>query len=65
MVSFQPIDATHTRVMLAMDFQPEGITEKAADMTGMLDRQVKGDLKRFKHFIEERGMETGGYRGHL
>ncbi|WP_042366368.1 SRPBCC family protein [Streptacidiphilus neutrinimicus] len=65
MVSFQPIDATHTRVMLAMDFQPEGITEKAADLTGMLDRQVKGDLKRFKHFIEERGMETGGYRGHL
>ncbi|WP_042374793.1 SRPBCC family protein [Streptacidiphilus neutrinimicus] len=64
-VSFQPIDATHTRVMLAMDFQPEGITEKAADMTGMLDRQVKGDLKRFKHFIEERGFETGGYRGHL
>ncbi|WP_042390531.1 SRPBCC family protein [Streptacidiphilus melanogenes] len=64
-VSFQPIDATHTRVMLAMDFQPEGMTEKAADMMGMLDRQVKGDLKRFKHFIEERGMATGGYRGNL
>jgi uncharacterized membrane protein len=64
-VTFQPIDATHTRVMLAMDFQPEGMTEKAADMAGMLDRQVKGDLKRFKHFIEERGMETGGYRGRL
>jgi uncharacterized membrane protein len=46
-VSFVPIDATHTRVMMAVDFQPGGMAEKAADMTGMLDRQVTGDLKRF------------------
>ncbi|GAA4833870.1 SRPBCC family protein [Kitasatospora terrestris] len=65
MVSFEPIDATHTRVMMEMDFQPDGMAEKAADMMGMLDRQVKGDLKRFKHFIEERGTSTGGYRGTL
>ncbi|MET9959565.1 SRPBCC family protein [Streptomyces sp. NPDC006326] len=64
-VSFQPLDATHTRVMMAMEYEPEGMAEKAADMMGMLDRQVKGDLKRFKHFIEERGAETGGYRGTL
>ncbi|MFC8454958.1 SRPBCC family protein [Kitasatospora sp. NPDC057223] len=65
MVRFEPIDATRTRVLMEMDFQPGGMAEKAADMMGVLDRQVKGDLKRFKHFIEERGTATGGYRGQL
>ena len=65
MVSFHPIDATHTRVMMNMDFQPGDMAEKAADVTGMVDRRVKGDLKRFKHFIEDRGIETGAYRGRL
>ncbi|MFF1871381.1 SRPBCC family protein [Kitasatospora herbaricolor] len=65
MVRFEPIDATRTRVMMEMDFQPGGMAEKAADMMGVLDRQVKGDLKRFKHFIEERGTASGGYRGRL
>ncbi|MFI6846239.1 SRPBCC family protein [Kitasatospora sp. NBC_00085] len=55
MVSLQPIDATHTRVRMTMDFQPTGFAEKAADKLGVLDRQVRGDLRRFKHFIEERG----------
>ena len=34
-------------------------------MMNMMDRQVKGDLKRFKHFIEEPGAESGGYHGQL
>ena len=62
MVRFEPIDATHTRVLMEMDFQPDGMAEKGADMTSLLDRQVKGDLKRFKHFIEDRGTSTGGNR---
>ncbi|MFD0260101.1 hypothetical protein ACFXKJ_18290 [Kitasatospora indigofera] len=65
MVRFEPIDATHTRVMMTMDFQPDGMAEKTADMMGVPDRQVKGDLKRFKHFIEDRGTAGGGYRGRL
>ncbi|MFD8706705.1 SRPBCC family protein [Kitasatospora sp. NPDC059648] len=65
MVSFQPLDAGHTRIVMSMDYQPEGLVEKAADMMNMLDRQVRGDLKRFKSFIEKRGSETGGYRGKL
>ncbi|MGW3076173.1 SRPBCC family protein [Kitasatospora sp. NPDC001132] len=65
MVSFQSLDAGHTRIVMSMDYQPEGLAEKAADMVNMLDRQVRGDLKRFKNFIEKRGSETGGYRGKL
>ncbi|MCT4353561.1 SRPBCC family protein [Streptomyces sp. Je 1-79] len=64
-VTFQRLDEAHTRVSLAMDFQPEGMAEKAGDALGVLDRRVKGDLKRFKGFIEERGQETGGWRGRI
>lgn len=64
-VSFQPLDEAHTRVRLAMDVEPTGMAEKAADAMGILDRRVKGDLKRFKGFIEEHGDATGGWRGRL
>ncbi|WP_405015826.1 SRPBCC family protein [Kitasatospora sp. NBC_00070] len=65
LVTFQPIDADRTKVSLAMNFQPEGITEQAGDLLGVLDRRVKGDLARFKDFIEGRGRETGGWRGRI
>ncbi|MEU8525972.1 MULTISPECIES: SRPBCC family protein [Streptomyces] len=64
-VSFEPLDEMHTRVSLAMDVESEGVAEKAADTLGVLDRRVKGDLKRFKEFIEERGQATGGWRGRV
>ncbi|GAA4832822.1 SRPBCC family protein [Kitasatospora terrestris] len=64
-VTFERVDDRHTTVRLAMDFEPEGFAEKAASMTGMVDRRIKGDLRRFKSFVEERGVETGGWRGRI
>ena len=64
-VTFERLDNEHTRVRLAMDFEPGGVAEKAADMTGMVDRRVKGDLRRFKSFIEGQGMESGGWHGRI
>jgi hypothetical protein len=49
--------------MLQLDYEPEGIFERAGSPIGMLDRRVAGDLKRFKEFIESRGTETGAWRG--
>jgi hypothetical protein len=46
-----------------MDIDPEGFAENVADKLGVLDRRVKGDLKRFKEYIEQRGGETGAWRG--
>jgi uncharacterized membrane protein len=54
-VTFEPLDATHTRVTTQMETAPEGIAEKAADAMGLLDRRAKGDMRRFKEFIEGRG----------
>ncbi|MGW9369575.1 SRPBCC family protein [Streptomyces xanthophaeus] len=64
-VTFHPIDPTRTEVTLRMDFNPSGPAESIADKFGFIDRQVTGDLKRFKKFIEERGTERNGWRGEV
>ena len=62
-ITFHKLDDTHTRVTAQMDVDPETIVEKAADKLGMIEGQVKGDMERFKSFIEQRGGETGAWRG--
>lgn len=62
-VTFHYIDDTTSRVTLQMGYEPEKITEKIGDMLGVFDRRVEGDLENFKKFIEERGIETGAWRG--
>jgi uncharacterized membrane protein len=64
-VTFHRLDDTHTRVTVQMDIDPEGVAEKVGDKTGTIDRRVKGDVKRFKEFIESRGTETGAWRGDI
>jgi uncharacterized membrane protein len=64
-VTFEPVGDTSTRVMVEMDFAPEGLVEKAGDALGVIDRRIMGDLDRFKEFIESRGVETGAWRGEV
>jgi uncharacterized membrane protein len=64
-VTFHYLDEDRSRVMLQMEFEPEGFKEKAADALGIVSRRVKGDLERFKEFIEKRGSETGAWRGEV
>lgn len=51
--------------MVQMDWEPEGVTEKIGVALGMDDRRVQGDLQRFKELIEERGSESGAWRGEV
>jgi uncharacterized membrane protein len=46
-VTFHRLDDARTRVMVQMDFVPEGLGDS--------------DLERFKQLIESRGAETGGW----
>ncbi|MCA1844914.1 MAG: SRPBCC family protein [Actinobacteria bacterium] len=62
-VTFHRIDDNKTKVMLQLDFEPEGLVETAGDALGFVNRRTKGDLDRFKAFIESRGAETGAWRG--
>ncbi|MFH9087948.1 SRPBCC family protein [Streptomyces sp. NPDC017673] len=64
-VRFERLDDMHTKVELVMDIEPSGAVEKAADLIGTIDRRVKGDMKRFKQFIEEQGGESGAWRGRI
>ena len=64
-VTFHKIGDGTTRIAVQMDFVPEGLKEKLGDALGVPDRRVKGDLERFKEFIESRGQETGAWRGEV
>ena len=64
-VTFEPLGAAQTRVHVQTRWEPESAVEKAGAAIGADDRQVKADLKRFKEFIENRGIETGGWRGEV
>jgi uncharacterized membrane protein len=64
-VRFEPVDADCTRVHLAMAYDPEGAVEKAGDALGVVERRVATVLDDFKDFMEQRGGETGGWRGEV
>ena len=64
-VTFHRIDDDRTKVMVQMDWIPEGIVEKLGDALGAADRRVRGDLERFKELIEARGQESGAWRGEV
>jgi uncharacterized membrane protein len=64
-VTFHRLDDSTTRTTLQMEWEPGDLAEKVGDWTGMVTRRVKGDLERFKGFIESRGAETGAWRGEI
>ena len=51
--------------MLQVDYEPQGVVENVADALGVVKARIKGDLERFKEFIERRGRETGAWRGEI
>jgi uncharacterized membrane protein len=65
-VSFEEIAGGQTRVNLEMDVEGDsGAANVAGDLLGVVKRQVHGDLERFKQLIENRGEETGAWRGEV
>jgi uncharacterized membrane protein len=64
-VTFHRLSDSTTRVTVQMEWEPEGISEKVGAAVGTDDRRVRGDLERFKEMIENRGSETGGWRGEV
>src|SRR5688500_9043923 len=47
-VTFHRLGDTDTRVTVQLDWDPEGLVEKAGAALGVDDRQVKADTERFK-----------------
>jgi uncharacterized membrane protein len=64
-VTFHRLDEQRTKVMVQLDWEPEGVLETLGSAVGSDDRRVKGDLERFKELIESRGAESGAWRGEV
>ncbi|MER7398817.1 SRPBCC family protein [Streptomyces sp. NPDC000151] len=64
-VTFHRLDDQHTKVMLQLEHDPEGIADTVGDKLGFVRRKASTDLGNFKKFIESRGEPTGGWRGEV
>jgi uncharacterized membrane protein len=64
-VTFHKLDDSRTKVMVQMEYEPEGVKESVGSILGLDSHRVKDDLESFKDFIESRGGETGAWRGEV
>lgn len=61
-VTFEDLGG-RTLVHLSLEYEPEGLVEKVGDKLNVVENRVKGDLERFKNFVESEGYATGAWRG--
>jgi polyketide cyclase/dehydrase/lipid transport protein len=64
-VDFHRLSDTSTRITLTMDVKPSDPIEQVGTALGIAGASVKGDLERFKKFIEGRQSATGAWRGEV
>lgn len=64
-ITFHRLSDQKSKIMLQLDYEPEGAVENVGDAMGAVSLRVAGDLQRFKEFIESRGHETGAWRGEV
>ncbi|HEX3815490.1 MAG TPA: hypothetical protein VHX59_21855 [Mycobacteriales bacterium] len=63
-VTFHKLSDSASKVMVQLDWMPNGIVEKVGAAIGVDDCRVKADLRKFKQLIEAKG-EAGGWRGEV
>src|SRR3954469_4308187 len=64
-VTFHDMAERLTRIELNIDVDPDGPIERIARGTRMIKRAARGDLKRFKAYVEMHEDETGAWRGEI
>ena len=64
-VTFHRLDEHRTKVMVQLDWEPDGVVETLGSAVGSDSRRVQGDLERFKELVESRGAESGAWRGEV
>jgi uncharacterized membrane protein len=53
-VTFHRLSDARSKVMLRLEYEPDGFVEHAGDALGVVSSRAQGDLERFKAFIEKR-----------
>jgi uncharacterized membrane protein len=64
-VRFEPLASNRTRVLLNLQYEPQGFIENVGDAVGAVSRKVEDAVEKFKDLIEERGRESGAWRGEV
>jgi carbon monoxide dehydrogenase subunit G len=64
-VRFEAAGAGSTVVYLQLEYEPEGLVEQIGDKLGIVERQVRSDLERFKRLVESQGYASGAWRGSI
>ena len=64
-MDFHRLSDDKTQVSLQLETEPEGLVETLGTKVGVLDRQVQGDLERFRDYVSSRGVASGEWRGQI
>ena len=64
-VTFHRLDDNRSKVMVQIDWEPEGMVEELGAKVGADERRVQSDLERFKDLVEGRRAESGAWRGEV
>lgn len=64
-VTFHPLAEDLTRVLVAIEYYPQGFFEKTANVWRAVGRRVRLDLKNYRRFTMLEGKETGAWRGRI
>jgi uncharacterized membrane protein len=64
-VTFHRLADDQCRVMLQLEWEPYGADEKVGSFIGLPQSQISEDLDRFAGYLEQRGRETGAWRGRV
>jgi uncharacterized membrane protein len=64
-VRFEQLGQDRTRLQLTMEYQPETAVEKAGDAVGLVSAKVEKAVEKFKDLVENRGAESGAWRGEV
>jgi uncharacterized membrane protein len=64
-VTFHKLDDDTTRIMFQLELAPDTAMDAVAEKAGVVSAAAERDMKNFKEFIEERGVESGAWRGEI
>lgn len=64
-VSFHPLGENLTRVLLVVEYYPNGLFERTGNIWRAQGRRARLDLKHFARYLTLRGEATDGWRGEI
>ncbi len=64
-VTFHELTPDLTKVILQLEYKPQGLFERTGNLWRAQGRRARLDLKHFRRYVMMRGEETGAWRGEI